>query len=175
MLRIKKISKKIVFFIFTLIIICYYNVNFKKERFISYYCEEAEECGGWGDRLKGILSVYIWSLATDRKFFINITKSNCEFTDIFDEHLIHWNQNKILFENFRRKQKNKFTIKELNLMNALDFKKKLEEIDLENYYKDIDIIYVRTNKNFLPSYAKNPHIRNKLKNKAIDPDNLDLE
>ena len=49
-------------------------------------------------------------------------------------------------------------------MNALDFKKKLEEIDLENYYKDIDIIYVRTNKNFLPSYAKNPHIRNKLKN-----------
>ena len=89
MLRIQKIIKRIVFIIFTHIIICYYNFNLKKERYISYFCDEADECGGWGDRLKGILSVYIWSLATDRKFFKNITKSNCEMTDIFNENLVH--------------------------------------------------------------------------------------
>ena len=67
---------------------------------------------------------------------------------MLNENLVHWNLNKKEFENYRLKKRNKIKMKELNLMNELRFKKKIENLNFVNYYKDVDIILIRTNKDF---------------------------
>lgn len=52
-------------------------IQFKKpikDKYVIYECTNENLCGGWGDRLKGIMSSYAWSLITNRKFLIKHTR-----------------------------------------------------------------------------------------------------
>jgi hypothetical protein len=58
-------------------------------KWLIYECSSKFVCGGWADRLKGIMSVYALSLMTNRHFLINIT-SPCNFSKLFLPNLINW-------------------------------------------------------------------------------------
>jgi hypothetical protein len=47
----------------------------KNEKYVVLECIEDKVwlCGGWADRLKGIMSAYAWSLISGRKLIIHIT------------------------------------------------------------------------------------------------------
>ena len=61
----------------------------KEKKYVMYECTNSL-CGGWGDRLKGIMSAYAWSLLTNRIFLINITNP-CLLTTFFEPNEIQWN------------------------------------------------------------------------------------
>ncbi|XP_041369817.1 uncharacterized protein LOC121383786 [Gigantopelta aegis] len=65
--------------------------NATSARYIIYECNKNGLCGGWGDRLAGIVSSYLISLITNRTFGISITAPACNLTDYFEPHLIDWN------------------------------------------------------------------------------------
>ena len=66
------------------------NIN---EKYIMYRCDknlDKHECGGWGDRIKGIMSAYWWAKITGRKLLININKP-CDLSKILEPNEINWN------------------------------------------------------------------------------------
>lgn len=64
------------------------------KRYIMYRCEQKldrDYCGGIGDRLKGILSTYLWSLLTNRTFVVKITRP-CNIINLMEPNLVNWNK-----------------------------------------------------------------------------------
>ena len=57
---------------------------------IQYSCTVPWECGGWADRLKGIMSTYALSLLLNRTFSIQITQP-CPLEKILLPNRINWN------------------------------------------------------------------------------------
>ncbi|CAH1795524.1 unnamed protein product [Owenia fusiformis] len=59
------------------------------EKYLGYVCVRIG-CNGWGDRLIGILTAYVWSIIMDRKFFIMITHPG-PLTDVLLPNKVNWN------------------------------------------------------------------------------------
>ena len=66
--------------------------NLNDEKYIMYSCHinDSNECGGWGDRVKGIMSAYWWSILSGRKLILNVNKP-CELSKILEPNKINWN------------------------------------------------------------------------------------
>jgi hypothetical protein len=65
-----------------------------EHRFIMYRCDRELDknlCGGFGDRLKGILSAYLWSLLTNRTFLLRVTKP-CNMVTLLEPNEVDWNR-----------------------------------------------------------------------------------
>lgn len=65
-----------------------------EHRFIMYRCDRELDknlCGGFGDRLKGILSAYLWSLLTNRTFLLKVTKP-CNMITLLEPNEVEWNR-----------------------------------------------------------------------------------
>lgn len=60
----------------------------QNKKFLVFTCDKSM-CGGWGDRLKGIVSTFLLALLTDRVFIIDITKP-CELEQFLDSHKYKW-------------------------------------------------------------------------------------
>ncbi|RNA11346.1 hypothetical protein BpHYR1_006320 [Brachionus plicatilis] len=64
-------------------------------KFIQFECTRSGElCGGWGDRLKGILSTYAISMIIDRKFTIKMTR-DCDLRRILEPNEINWDHEQV--------------------------------------------------------------------------------
>ena len=66
----------------------------QNERYIMYRCDQKLDrdfCGGIGDRLKGILSTYLWSLLTNRTFVVKITRP-CNIINLMEPNLVDWDK-----------------------------------------------------------------------------------
>ncbi|CAF2699652.1 unnamed protein product [Rotaria sp. Silwood2] len=61
----------------------------RRGKYLVYVCHE--NCGGWGDRLRGIMSLFMLSLMLDRNFRIEITHP-CNLTHILRPNLYNWEQ-----------------------------------------------------------------------------------
>ena len=59
----------------------------EEEQYLVYECKF--HCGGWADRLKGIMSVYALSLLTNRRFLIDI-RTPCNFSQLFMPNTVEW-------------------------------------------------------------------------------------
>ncbi len=122
------------------------NIN---EKYIMYRCDknlDKHECGGWGDRIKGIMSAYWWAKITGRKLLININKP-CDLSKILEPNEINWNMklNKKNIKNYSEVILNKF--------NDDNFKNKLRYIDIRKFHSDKNLIILKTNRNFVWSFA----------------------
>jgi hypothetical protein len=167
----------------------YESMTTDNPKFIVYTCtNEEHECGGWGDRLKGMLSAYVWSLITDRFLLIYINKP-CDISNLLQPSEIEWNRPIETFyecsrpdiqlrelmqsrEPCKNKRPNIFTLK---LYENNKFKKDLEKLNLLEYNKDKDVIFLSAlNRNLLPSMAKNEHIKRRLDQLGLDPQKLDI-
>ena len=68
--------------------------NESSSRYMMYRCDQALDndlCGGFGDRLKGILDAYLWSLMVNRTFVIKITRP-CNMTNILEPNEVDWSR-----------------------------------------------------------------------------------
>lgn len=64
------------------------------EHFIMYRCDaqmDTHNCGGHADRLKGIMSIYLWSLLTNRSLLIRITRP-CNFVNLLEPNEVNWSR-----------------------------------------------------------------------------------
>ena len=66
-----------------------------EEKFLVYRCDayydKNRNCGGLADRLKGILSGYVWALITNRTFLIHMNRP-CDFTNLYSPNKHNWNK-----------------------------------------------------------------------------------
>ncbi|RNA37766.1 hypothetical protein BpHYR1_023949 [Brachionus plicatilis] len=64
-------------------------------KFIQFECTiSGQFCGGWGDRLKGILSTYAISMIIDREFTIKMTR-DCDLRRILEPNEINWDHEQV--------------------------------------------------------------------------------
>ncbi|XP_067686686.1 uncharacterized protein [Haliotis asinina] len=61
-------------------------------KYLIYRCAKSDLCGGWSDRLKGILMGFYISIATRRKFGIDITSLPCNLTSFLTPNSVPWNE-----------------------------------------------------------------------------------
>ena len=123
---------------------------------IIYSCQSF--CGGWGDRLRGILSTYILALLLDRQFVIDMNYP-CEISKVLQPNFVNWtwvsypksaNRTRLNINTMRSWQKayrNEIadTIKSKNL------------IELWSSYDDI---YISTNSDYMLLALRNAHLMN---------------
>ncbi|CAH1799884.1 unnamed protein product [Owenia fusiformis] len=56
-------------------------------KYICYDCQKV--CGGWGDRMAGIASSFMWALMTNRKYVIQ-QNFPCALTTVYKPNLVNW-------------------------------------------------------------------------------------
>jgi len=123
--------------------------NNNDEKYIMFSCNsnDLDECGGWGDRVKGIMSAYWWSVLSGRKLILNINRP-CDLSKILEPNQVNWNikLNKTNIKNYSEITLNKF--------NDDIFKDELRFINLKKFHSDKNLIILKTNRNFVWSFAK---------------------
>ena len=63
-------------------------INLDKNKFLVFSCNN---CGGWADRLKGLLSSYALALLLNRTFIIDIHQP-CRISKLIDPNMVDWDQ-----------------------------------------------------------------------------------
>lgn len=138
-----------------------------EEQFIMYRCDsklDRHNCGGLGDRLKGIMSAYVWSILTNRTLLIRINRP-CNMATLLEPNLIDWNRN----VNIDRSQ-----TAEMFKYGDDAFKQRLASIDLTLLKQTKRLIVLHTNRNYAETIGKNPLYRRQLEMNGLDADRLDL-
>jgi hypothetical protein len=112
------------------------------------------DCGGWGDRLKSIVSGYWLAMLTNRSLIIRMNRP-CNLNEIFEPNELNWN---VEVNDEIIKQK-KIRSKFIKLMNPKYFKEKLETTKTTRlkYFDDdrFKLIILLTNRNFADALANN--------------------
>ena len=130
-----------------------------KNRFVVYECTNKHLCGGWADRLKGIMSSYAWSLITNRKFLIRHTRP-CLLTNMLIPNEIDWDIEKT---NIIITETNK---KEYTLIDNIKFRAQL--LNFTNFYSSFSFIVFRNNNDWLENLSKNKIAKERLKRLGYD-------
>jgi hypothetical protein len=65
------------------------NVTVDNTKYVQYICDNA--CGGWGDRLKGIISTFMLSLVLERKFLMKV-EHPCDMKYFFKDYDEYWGE-----------------------------------------------------------------------------------
>jgi hypothetical protein len=65
------------------------NVTVDNTKYVQYICDY--KCGGWGDRLKGIMSSFMLSLVLGRRFLIKI-EHPCDMKHFFSDNDKYWSE-----------------------------------------------------------------------------------
>ena len=63
------------------------SIQTSSNQILTYYC--AKDCGGWGDRLRGITSTYILAVLLRRRFLIDM-QYPCHLSNFLTPNLIDW-------------------------------------------------------------------------------------
>lgn len=64
------------------------------ERFVMYRCDQLKDqhdCGGLGDRMKGILSAYLWSLLDNRTLIVQVNRP-CNLVNLLEPNEVNWSR-----------------------------------------------------------------------------------
>ena len=122
-------------------------------------------CGGWGDRLKGIMAAYGWSILTNRKLEINI-KHPCDLINALDWNEIKWYKSD---EELEMENKLGYNTTVINAVSQPKYRKMMKEIDLLSYYNDSDIIQLKVNYDWLRHMSTNKKLYNRMTELGIEP------
>ena len=126
--------------------------SLKGSRCIIYTCTGG--CGGFGDRLKGMVNAYLWALVTNRtlKFVLKHPCPNF-LHGLLRPNLVQWNTSfpstKVPFM--------------LNLMDKFAFRRTILRGDLEKLYPH-EVIVLRSNVHYWTAFTKVPHYKVILQN-----------
>ena len=67
------------------------------KKFLVYRCDSSTLCGGIGDRQKGIVSMFLMALLSDRVFIINVTHP-CKMENVQPSNAYNWSKCKYFLE-----------------------------------------------------------------------------
>ena len=123
--------------------------NKYKKKTVIYECYGG--CGGWADRLKGIMSSYAWSLITDRYFIIHHSKP-CQLTEFLLPNEYNWNIGFII------NSTNSFYYETIDNEN---FRLNLETYN--NFDSEKENIIIKNNLEWLLPLSNNKNLFEKLK------------
>ncbi|KAK7096544.1 uncharacterized protein [Littorina saxatilis] len=59
-------------------------------RYLVFVCDGRRSCGGWGDRQRGLVGVYLLAHVTGRRFAMVMTRP-CDVINHYVPHLVAWN------------------------------------------------------------------------------------
>ncbi|CAF0716888.1 unnamed protein product [Adineta steineri] len=145
----------------------------RRGKYLVYVCHE--NCGGWGDRLRGIMSLFMLSLMLDRNFRIEITHP-CNLTHILRPNLYNWTQSidgLIAIDPITHRRRFNLTRKMLittantqqniltNVSQILHHNNSIDSIWSE------DVLYWATNKDYFYQLSNNIFYRKKFKSYGI--------
>jgi len=145
----------------------------RPNKYLVYVCHE--NCGGWGDRLRGIMSLFMLSLMLDRNFRIEITHP-CNLTHVLRPNLYNWTQSidgLVVVDPVTHRRRFNLTRKMLiTTANAReDVLKNVSKILFSNKTIDSiwpeDVLYWATNKDYFHQLAENVFYRKKFKSYGI--------
>lgn len=131
-----------------------YNTSRHKEKkYLIYTCiKDRTNCSGWGDRIKGISSIYMMAQATDRIFGINMDNP-CQLKDYLVPNKIQWDVDPAVLD-LNPKKIIRFRSKALT--------RRLPNMDLEDIFSD-DVSYAVGNWALQEKLMQNSRYKSKLK------------
>ncbi|OWF49475.1 hypothetical protein KP79_PYT17542 [Mizuhopecten yessoensis] len=122
--------------------------------YIVYKCTNTKQsaCGGWSDRLSGILSTFVISLLTKQRFLIHHDQPYL-LQDYLAPNEYDWRYNSSILTKLKRTNHN------LDNANSVKIKKYLYgKKDLNNYFKRNKIHFIRMNWDFTEVFRTRSHI-----------------
>ncbi|XP_052831973.1 uncharacterized protein LOC128250609 [Octopus bimaculoides] len=123
-----------------------------KTKYIIYYCVNNLECGGWGDRQHGIVSVYLIAQAMGRRFGI-INSKPCNFANYLQPNKINWT--------IGPKELQGLKSHHLRLIGNKRYASSLQSADLERSHPQ-NVLYVTTNVIYFHALIENPRYKKQL-------------
>jgi hypothetical protein len=131
------------------------------KKYVVYECTNENICGGWGDRLKGIMSAYAISLLTDRYFLIYHVRP-CLLTHFFEPSIYFLNTT------INYDQANK-----LWFLDNKDYRKSLSFIDAFNL--TTKYITIKNNLEWIEPISKNKIYKEKIKELGYNENNFRIQ
>lgn len=116
-------------------------------------------CGGWGDRLRGILSVYVLALLTDRRFLIDMTYP-CDLLQVVQPNAVNWTWT----EPSRQANRSQLIINTMASWRAayqVEIATMIKSKDIVKDWSNYDDIFLSTNRDYMTPALRNPHLYNR--------------
>ncbi|OWF51584.1 hypothetical protein KP79_PYT24381 [Mizuhopecten yessoensis] len=133
------------------------NASRPETKYIVYDCSEAHggACGGWSDRMAGIMTTFILSILAKRRFAINFD-TPCLLQDYVIPAHFDWRYNSTVLLN---KTSPFHMFKNLLFINTGITKYMFKGDDCNDCFKD-DVVFFRVNWDFINHFRKRPNIGN---------------
>ncbi|KAL3852989.1 hypothetical protein ACJMK2_016586 [Sinanodonta woodiana] len=126
------------------------HLNVNKDKYLIYHCSFV--CGGWGDRIKGIVTSYLLSVISNRTFGINITFP-CQLNQLLIPNLVNWD--------FTLRKNDLFSVYDLDYIgNHVEIQENIENVDFSQNKESV--IYVRINQDWIDQLRKHIVLRTKV-------------
>lgn len=136
-------------------------------KYLQFECVEFDNCGGWGDRLKCILSSYAWSIITNRTFLIKSIEPY-ELSEILEPNEVRWDYTLSSYIT----SSELFSTKLLRIDWHYNFIEKFKSIDMINYLSEINLLRVRGGIMFVNAFPHNKFLLERIKSLGYDPANF---
>lgn len=146
------------------------NKDHSLAKYILYECVDL--CGGWADRLKGIMSVYAWSLITNRQFRIYTTHP-CKLEKLVIPNQVNWNS-KLTKNGEDIQDLENFTSYYQNSLDDQEFRQKLFNLDINNFKTEKDLITFKTNFDWMNQLSNNKYISKRIAELGFEPSKFRL-
>jgi hypothetical protein len=150
-----------------------------KNKYIRFECKKPY-CGGWADRLRGLMSAYIWAIFTKRKFLIDVDYP-CSLSMMLEPNIVEWNKPIKCYDyddDDNNKESNskdiKFTSVRLDKVSNKNFYLMLRNIDIFEYYKEANLITVKNNLDWIYSFSFNKFLNQSIHEFGYKPGNFKL-
>ncbi|PVD36242.1 hypothetical protein C0Q70_03220 [Pomacea canaliculata] len=122
------------------------NATSLSHRYLIFICDKKRSCGGWGDRQRGLLSVFLLSQVTGRRFGIKMSKP-CDLTQLYVPNKYSWI---VPDEELQGK-----SVRYWDDMNGSGgYNRLLNTIDFNQQYPE-EVIYIRTNVDYFYNLRNN--------------------
>lgn len=132
----------------------------KPTKYVLYECNSRELCGGLADRFKAVINAYVWSLITNRRLIVNISKP-CNFVNLMIPNNVDWNLDlKQLVKS--NKLRENFTLHQIRALDNFRFKDQLANIDILRFKNTTDVISLFANIEWISAYSRNRFVLYKL-------------
>lgn len=134
-----------------------FRTNYLSDKTMIYSCESF--CGGWGDRLRGIMSVYILALLSNRHFMIDMNYP-CDVLKVLQPNYVNWTY----VRHDKTKNRTRLTINTMRSWQTSNVGAIANTIKAKNFVKiwsQYDDIYISTNSDYMTPAIRNIYMQNK--------------
>jgi hypothetical protein len=133
-----------------------FQTNSFSDKTMIYSCQSF--CGGWGDRLRGILSAYILSLLTNRRFMIDMNYP-CDILKVIQPNFVNWTYIKPKSQNRTRLTIN--TMRSWQVAHRTEISNTVAKTYFPDVWSSYDDIFISTNSDYMRLAFQNPYMLNK--------------